>query len=79
MKNIKFKSLKNFFLLVFVSLLSVNCERDLSDEATDATFSKTAEVFTDTPIDMGANFYFPYGGSKPTAWLSESTCRCAVR
>lgn len=57
----------------------MNCERDLSDEATDATFAKTAEVFTDAPVGMGTNFYFPYGpdannpvGSKFTAWSVDS-------
>ncbi len=75
MKNRKINYLRNSFLLLVIALVNLNCERDLSDEATDATFAKTAEVFTDTPVGMGSNFYFPYGpdannpvGSKFTAW-----------
>ena len=75
MKNRKINYLRNSFLLLVIALVNLNCERDLSDEATEATFAKTAEVFTDTPVGMGSNFYFPYGpdannpvGSKFTAW-----------
>lgn len=75
MKNTKINYLRNSFLLTIVTLVNLNCERDLSDEAKDATFAKTAEVFTDAPVGMGSNFYFPYGpdannpvGSKFSAW-----------
>lgn len=79
MKNTKINYLRNLFLLLVIVLVNLNCERDLSDEATDATFAKTAEVFTDAPVGMGTNFYFPYGpdannpvGSKFTAWSVDS-------
>ena len=79
MKNTKINYLRNSFLLLVIVLVNLNCERDLSDEATDATFPKTAEVFTDAPVGMGTNFYFPYGpdannpvGSKFTAWSVDS-------
>ena len=79
MKNRKINYLRNSFLLAIITLVNLNCERDLSDEATDATFAKTAEVFTDGPVGMGTNFYFPYGpdannpvGSKFTAWSVDS-------
>jgi len=79
MKNTKINYLRNSFLLLVIVLVNLNCERDLSDEATDATFAKTAEVFTDAPVGMGTNFYFPYGpdannpvGSKFTAWSVDS-------
>lgn len=56
-------------------MININCERELSDDATLTNFSKTAEIFTDTPVGMGSNFYFPYGpdannpvGSKFNAW-----------
>ena len=51
-----------------VLITNLNCERDLSDEAIDATFAKTAEIFTDDFIGMGSDFYFPYGDSKFTAF-----------
>lgn len=68
MKNLKFKHTKISFFLALVFLVAMSCERDLSDEVEFATFSKVGEIFTDTPIGMGSDFYFPYSGSKPTAW-----------
>ena len=75
MKNNKFNLLKDILLLGFILLLSVSCEREVSDDARLATFPTTGEIFTDTPVGMGSNFYFPYGpdgdnpvGSKFTAW-----------
>ena len=61
MKNDKFNLLKDILLLGFVLLLSVSCEREVSDDATIATFPATGEIFTDTRVGMGSNFYFPYG------------------
>ncbi|WP_339835657.1 Ig-like domain-containing protein [uncultured Flavobacterium sp.] len=72
MKNSKINYLKNAFLLVLVLLTNINCERDLSEDATLSTFSKTGEIFTDSPVGMGSNFYFPYGGSKATAWSVDN-------
>ncbi len=70
MKNIKYFSFKNLSLiLVFIVLVS--CERELSDDAEFATYSKTGEVFTDAPIGMGSDFYFPFLGSKATAWTVD--------
>lgn len=53
-------------MVVFMALLS--CERELSNDAEFATFSTTGEVFTDTPIGLGSDFYFPFLGSKATAF-----------
>lgn len=79
MKNLKINYLKNTFLLGLVLIASVSCERVPSEDASYATSSKTAEIFTDTPIGMGSNFYFPYApgpdnpiGSKLTAWTVDS-------
>ncbi|MBN8567977.1 MAG: glycosyl hydrolase family 16 [Flavobacteriales bacterium] len=68
MKNSKMNFLVNTFLFGLVFMTFLSCERDLSDEATDATFSKTGAIFLDAPVEMGSDFYFPYGGSKPNAW-----------
>jgi hypothetical protein len=80
MKNIKIDYLKKSVLLVLISFVTISCTRDLADNATLSTNSKTAEIFTDTPIGMGTNFYFPYGGdannpvgSKFTAWTVDQT------
>ncbi len=79
MKNRKINYLRNSFLLTIVILVNLNCEREISDDARDATYPKTAEIFTDTPVGMGTNFYFPYGpdadnpvGSKFSAWSVDT-------
>ena len=69
MKNL---NLRKTFLLSVVIFASLNCERDLSEDVVEAGYATTAEIFTDTPIAMGANFYFPYGGSKTTAWSIDT-------
>jgi len=60
-------------------LLVLGCQYEDKDLQV-AEFSKTAEIFIDTPIGMGTNFYFPYGpdannppGSKFTAWTVDQT------
>ncbi|WP_170179724.1 glycosyl hydrolase family 16 [Flavivirga rizhaonensis] len=72
MKNIKFTYTKIICLLAFIFTIAVSCERELSDEAVFATFPTTAEVFIDAPVGMGTNFYFPYNGSKATAWSVDN-------
>jgi len=71
MKSRKFNYLKNTILLVLVLITSLNCEREISDDATEATYPKTAEIFIDDVVGMGSDFYFPYGGSKQTAWTID--------
>ena len=73
MKNRKINYLVKSLLLGLVLVTSFNCERELSDDARLATYAKTAEIFTDSFVGMGSNFYFPYGGSKPTAWSVDET------
>ena len=75
MKNIKFTYTKMTFVLGLIFTIVVSCDRELSDEATFATFPSTAEIFIDAPIGMGTTFYFPFGpdqgnpiGSKLDAW-----------
>jgi hypothetical protein len=68
MKNIKFMYSKIILFSVFLFAITVSCEREISDEVEFATFSKTGEIFTDTPIGLGSDFYFPYEGSKLTAF-----------
>lgn len=75
MKSNKLNSLKGTVLFLLVLMLTAGCEREISDDATIATFPTTAEIFTDTPVAMGSDFYFPYApdennpvGSKFDAW-----------
>ena len=79
MKNLKINYLKNTFFLGLVLVTSLSCERTPSSDATYATSPKTAEIFTDSPVGMGTNFYFPYApgpdnpiGSKSNAWTVDS-------
>ena len=72
MNNIKFNYLKSFVAFFAIALTITSCERDISDEATIATYPKVGEVFTDNFVGMGSDFYFPYGGSKPTAWSVDN-------
>ncbi len=72
MKNIKhFNSKTFFFALVFITLLG--CERELSSAAEFATFAKTGDIFIDAPIGLGTDFYFPFLGSKPTAFSVDNS------
>jgi hypothetical protein len=71
MKNRKINYFRNALLLGLVLITNINCERELSDDATNATYPKTAEIFIEDVIGMGTNFYFPYGGSKPNAWTID--------
>lgn len=64
MKNIRFINFKGMTLLLLILMLAIGCERELSDNATVAIFSTTGEVFTDGPVGLGEDFYFPFGGSK---------------
>jgi hypothetical protein len=73
MKNTKFTYTKMIFLLGFIFTILVSCERELSDEAVFATFSTNPEVFTDSPVGLGSDFYFPFAGSKATAWTVDET------
>ena len=71
MKNIKFIYSKIILLSGLLFAIIVSCEREISDEVEFATFSKTGEIFTDSPIGLGSNFYFPFAGSKATAWTVD--------
>ena len=73
MKNIKFMYSKIILLSGLLFVINVGCEREISDEAEFATFSKTGEIFTDAPIGLGSDFYFPFEGSKPTAWTVDES------
>ena len=73
MKNIKFIYSKIILLSGLLFLITVSCEREISDEVEFATFAKTGEIFTDSPIGLGTNFYFPFGGSKATAWTVDES------
>lgn len=75
MKNKTISYLKKIFFLALIIILNVNCERNLSDDATLSTYPKTAEVFIDgfsSGLDYGA-----FGGSKPTAFTVDKEVKYA--
>jgi hypothetical protein len=72
MKHIKIKYLKAFSLMIITLGFIMGCEREISDEAVLATFASTPEVFTDSPIGLGTDFYFPYADSKFTAFSVDN-------
>ncbi len=59
MKTIKHSIKVSLFSALFLAAL-FGCERDLTENAEFSTFSKTAEIFTDTFIGLGEDFFFPY-------------------
>ena len=72
MKTRKIIYLEITLLLVLISGLTLSCTRDLSDDSQYASNSKVGEIFIDSPVGLGSDFYFPYGGSKPTAWSVDN-------
>lgn len=73
MKNKSINYLKAFAVVIITAISITSCERELSSDVKDATYPNTAEVYTDAPIGMGSDFYFPYSGSKFTAFSIDNT------
>jgi hypothetical protein len=69
MKNLKINYLKHSILLALIYFMSVNCQRDISDDATLSTYSKNGEVFIDG-FSAGLG-YGAFGGSKYTAFTVD--------
>ena len=68
MRNIKYINVP-FALLLGLSLtVFYSCERNFSDDVEYATFARTGEIFTDAPVGLGSDFYFPFENSKATAF-----------
>lgn len=70
MKKITITPKSILFLLALIVL--TGCERELSDDAVLATFPKTGEIFTDTFVSMGSDFYFPFADAKPDVFSVDN-------
>ena len=70
MKREKYKYFRNLLILGFVMLININCERNLSDDAVEAGFPKTAEVYIDG-FSSGLQYY-PYENSKFDAFTVDN-------
>ena len=66
MKDIKFIYSKIILLSGLLFLVTMGCEREISNEVEFATNDSSGEIFTDSPIGLGSDFYFPFGGFKAT-------------
>lgn len=69
MKTLKINYLKNTFLLTLFCFISINCQRDMSDDATLSTYSKNGDVFIDG-FSAGLG-YGAFGGSKYNAFTVD--------
>ena len=72
MKHLKTKRLNIALVLLVGLVINIGCERDLSDDATVATFSPLGEIFTDNFVAMGEDFYLPFADSKLDAFSVDN-------
>lgn len=85
LKTPDMKKLKSISYTLMIALVFVSCTRD-EEDLPQATFDDTPDVFTDTFIGLGSDFYFPYQGAKPDVFSvdenegfeSESSIRIDV-
>jgi hypothetical protein len=68
METRKFKIFKISLLFLSLFAVTLSCERDLSEDAVPASFSKQGDVFTDNFVGMGSDFYLPFADSKLDAF-----------
>ncbi|WP_064972166.1 CIA30 family protein [Kordia zhangzhouensis] len=70
----KIIQIKNIMLATIALAMSVSCERDISDDAVEATFPNTAEVFTDAPVGLTDEFFTsfdPASGANPNGFGTD--------
>lgn len=72
METRKFEIFKISLLFLSLFAITLSCERDVSDDAVLASFSKQGEVFTDNFVDMGSDFYLPFADSKLDAFSVDT-------
>jgi hypothetical protein len=72
MRNKKYKNILVVLIVGVIATIVTSCERTASDEALPATFSTTAEIFTDNFVGLGTDFYFPYLGAKPDVFSVDT-------
>lgn len=73
MKNRKYIYAKITLLTVLLFGMTISCERPLSNEAEYAIYPQIGDIFADNVVGMGTDFYFPFAGSKATAWSVDDT------
>jgi len=73
MKNKRFITYRKALVFGLIITLTLGCERDFTDDVKVATFGTEGDIFTDSPIGMGEDFYFPYGDSNFEAASFDGT------
>ena len=66
MKNRKKHTLKLHGLLSLILVFAFGCERDISDEAVEASFPNEGDIYTDAPVGLTDDFFIsfdPAGGA----------------
>ncbi|MCH2195079.1 hypothetical protein [Kordia sp.] len=69
-----FTYIKNTLLAGLAIAFTASCERDISDEAIEATFPKTADIFTDAPVSLTDEFFEsfdPAVGANPNGFGTD--------
>jgi len=61
------------YLFGLIFIMASSCDRELSDEAVFARFPTSGDIFIDSPMGLGTDFYLPFLGSKPTAWTVDNS------
>ncbi|MBC8756406.1 hypothetical protein H2O64_17150 [Kordia sp. YSTF-M3] len=57
MQTKKLTYIKKALLASLVIAMTVSCERDISDDAIEATFPNTPDIFTDAPVGLTDEFF----------------------
>jgi len=60
MKKAKLTNLSVALLLGSIIAISTSCVRDPSEDITIALYPTEGDIFTDAPVGMGSDFYFPF-------------------
>ncbi|MFK7746890.1 MAG: hypothetical protein AB8B65_00730 [Kordia sp.] len=66
---------KNTLLTGLALAFTVSCERDISDEAVEATFPNTPDIFTDAPVGLTDEFFEsfdPAGGANTAGFGTDN-------
>lgn len=65
-------NIKVIGILALLLAFNLGCEREISDNAVEASFSTLGEIFTDNFVGMGSDFYLPFADSKLDAFSVDT-------
>ncbi len=73
MKTYEINKKQLSFLIGLILVFNLSCERELSDDAVEAGFPTTGQIFTDNFVGLGSNFYLPFADSKLDAFSVDTS------